>query len=57
MAMGGVAIIFGRIIFYDLVGKDFFIKAIVFISVGAILVTMNIIYNKYKYRFEPAKVE
>ena len=57
VAMGGVAIIFGRIIFYDLVGKDFFIKAIVFISVGAILVTMNIIYNKYKYRFEPVKVE
>lgn len=57
VAMGGVAILFGRIIFYDLVGKDFFIKAIVFISVGAILVVMNIIYNKYKYRFEPAKVE
>ncbi|RPJ77239.1 MAG: hypothetical protein EHM20_06440 [Alphaproteobacteria bacterium] len=57
ISMAGIAVIFWRIIFYDLTGKDFFIKAIVFISVGAILIVMNAIYNKYKYRYDPVKID
>lgn len=55
VSMIGIGIIFLRIIFYDLTGVNFFIKAIVFILVGIILVTINIIYNKYRYRYETKK--
>ncbi len=53
ISMLGIGLVFLRIIFYDLTSKDFFIKAIVFISVGVILIAMNTIYNKYKHRYEP----
>ncbi|MBX7231846.1 MAG: hypothetical protein K1X29_07145 [Bdellovibrionales bacterium] len=52
VSMVGIGLIFLRIVFYDLTGRDFFIKAVVFISVGLILIAMNTIYNKYKYRYE-----
>lgn len=52
VSMAGIGLIFLRIVFYDLTGRDFFIKAVVFISVGLILIAMNTIYNKYKYRYE-----
>lgn len=52
VSMVGIGLIILRIVFYDLTGRDFFIKAVVFISVGAILIAMNTIYNKYKYRYE-----
>jgi hypothetical protein len=52
VSMVGIGLIFLRIVFYDLTGQDFFIKAVVFISVGIILIAMNTIYNKYKYRYE-----
>lgn len=52
VSMVGIGLIFLRIVFNDLNGEDFFIKAVVFISVGIILIVMNTIYNKYKYRYE-----
>lgn len=52
VSMVGISLIFLRIVFYDLTGRDFFIKAVVFIAVGLILIVMNTIYNKYKYRYE-----
>ena len=55
VSMLGIAIVFFRIVLFDLVGSNFFIKAIVFMSVGAILITMNTIYNRYKMRFETIK--
>lgn len=57
ISMGSIAAIFVRIIFYDLTGKDFFLKAIVFITVGAILIAMNAIYNKYKHRYQPIGIK
>jgi hypothetical protein len=51
ISMTGIALIFMRVIFYDLAGTDFFIKAIVFILIGAILIAMNTIYNRYKHRY------
>ncbi|MEI7488987.1 MAG: hypothetical protein WCJ72_16580, partial [Chryseobacterium sp.] len=57
VSMVGVGVVFMRIVFYDLTGKDFFVKAIVFILVGVILIAMNAIYNKYKYRYESKQVE
>ncbi|MDR1694463.1 MAG: hypothetical protein LBR70_04660 [Lactobacillaceae bacterium] len=52
VSMYGVAGIFIRIMFFDLRGQDFLIKAVIFIIIGCILITMNAIYNKYKYRYE-----
>lgn len=51
-SMWCVAFIFARIMFFDLRGQDFLLKAIVFIIIGSILIVMNTIYNKYKYRYE-----
>ncbi len=52
VSMVGIAGICVRILFYDLTGQDFLVKALVFISVGLILIAMNTIYNRYKHRFE-----
>lgn len=52
VSMFAVALIFVRIMFFDLRGQDFLVKAIVFIIIGSILIIMNAIYNKYKYRYE-----
>jgi hypothetical protein len=57
VSMMGVVIVFLRILFYDLVGKDFFLKSIVFILVGVVLIAMNTIYNKYKDRYESKKID
>lgn len=54
ISMSFIAIVCLRMIFYDLRGQDFLLKAIVFIVVGAILILMNAIYNKYKHRYEKA---
>ncbi|MCB1179478.1 MAG: DUF2339 domain-containing protein, partial [Leptospiraceae bacterium] len=40
-----------RLIFHDMSSSETIIKAIVFLGVGAILVGMNMIYNRYKDRF------
>jgi hypothetical protein len=52
VSMVGIGLVFLRIVTYDLNGSDFLIKALVFIAVGLILIAMNTIYNKYKYRYE-----
>ncbi|GIX41502.1 MAG: hypothetical protein KatS3mg129_1235 [Leptospiraceae bacterium] len=51
-SMSGIIIILFRMIFYDLKQTTTLTKSLVFISVGIILLTMNIIYNKYKEKLK-----
>ena len=41
-----------RLIFYDLAQSSTLTKALVFMGVGGIMIVMNILYNKYKTRFQ-----
>lgn len=51
LAMTGLALALIRLVFYDLAKSDTFTRALVFIGVGVLMLTMNSIYNKYKDRF------
>jgi len=52
VAMGGIVVLVIRMLFYDLRGQDFFVKAVVFLAVGGLLLGMNTIYGRFKHRFE-----
>lgn len=52
VSMSCIVLICIRVILYDLQGQDFLLKAIVFLCIGTLLVLMNIIYNRYKYRYD-----
>ncbi|MGA1864398.1 MAG: hypothetical protein ACMUHX_04990, partial [bacterium] len=41
-----------RLIFFDLAQSSTIIRAVVFLGVGLIMLLMNILYNKYRDRFE-----
>jgi hypothetical protein len=52
VALGALAICIVRLIFFDLAQASTLNRAIVFLSVGAIMLVMNALYNKFKNRFE-----
>jgi hypothetical protein len=52
VSMSCVMVVCARLIFYDLRGQDFLVKAIAFIVAGVLLIIMNGIYNRYKHRYE-----
>ncbi|MGB0930858.1 MAG: hypothetical protein ACPGVB_08785 [Chitinophagales bacterium] len=52
VALGGVVICVGRLIFYDLAQTNWLTRAMVFVGTGVVMLVMNSIYNKYKGRFE-----
>ena len=56
VAMIGVSVVVVRLLFFDLKDQDFFVKSIVFITVGVLLVAMNTIYRRFRDRYE-TKVE
>jgi hypothetical protein len=52
VALGALAICIVRLIFFDLSQSSTLTRAIVFLSVGIIMLLMNSLYNKFKNRFE-----
>ncbi|MEZ4883919.1 MAG: hypothetical protein R3E32_04195 [Chitinophagales bacterium] len=52
VALGGVILCVGRLIFYDLAQTNWLTRALVFVGTGVVMLLMNSIYNKYKGRFE-----
>jgi hypothetical protein len=52
VSLGALAICIVRLIFFDLAQASTLTRAIVFLSVGIIMLVMNSLYNKFKNRFE-----
>jgi hypothetical protein len=52
VALGALALCIVRLIFFDLAQSSTLTRAIVFLSVGIIMLVMNSLYNKFKNRFE-----
>lgn len=52
VALGGVVLCVGRLIFYDLAQTNWLTRAMVFVGTGVVMLVMNSIYNKYKERFD-----
>lgn len=52
VALGGVLICVGRLLFYDLAQTNWLTRALVFVGTGVVMLLMNSIYNKYKGRFD-----
>lgn len=52
VALGALAICIVRLIFFDLSQSSTLTRALVFLSVGVIMLIMNSLYNKFKSRFE-----
>lgn len=52
VALGALAICIVRLIFFDLAQSSTLTRALVFLSVGIIMLVMNSLYNKFKNRFE-----
>ncbi len=53
LSMAGLVLCLGRLIFYDLSQAGTLARALVFLGVGAIMLAMNMLYNKYRDRFNP----
>jgi hypothetical protein len=51
LAMTGLGLSMIRLVFYDLAKSDTLTRALVFIGVGVLMLTVNSVYNKYKERF------
>jgi hypothetical protein len=51
VALAGVVLCVGRLIFYDLAQSGTLTRALVFLGVGVIMLMMNSVYNKYKHKF------
>lgn len=51
LAMAGLVFCIGRLMRYDLRQASTLARAIVFVGVGAIMLVINTVYNKYKDRF------
>lgn len=47
VALGGIAVCLGRLVIYDMQQSDLFIRGLVFIGVGLLMLGMNAVYNKY----------
>ncbi len=47
VALAGIAACLGRLIVYDMRETDLFIRGLVFIGVGLLMLGMNAVYNKY----------
>lgn len=52
VALAALAMCIVRLIFFDLAQSSTLSRAIVFLSVGIIMLVMNSLYNKFKSRFE-----
>jgi hypothetical protein len=53
LSYSGIAGVLVRLLFYDLSRTGEITRALVFIGVGAILILMNAIYNRFRQRIEP----
>lgn len=51
VALTGVVLCVGRLIFYDLAQTGTLTRAMVFLGVGITMLIMNSVYNKYKHKF------
>lgn len=47
VALGGIAACLFRLVVYDMQETDLFIRGLVFIGVGLLMLAMNAVYNKY----------
>lgn len=52
VAMAGMAACLVRLVFYDMRATDLFLRGLVFIGVGLLMLGMNAVYNKYGKRIE-----
>jgi hypothetical protein len=50
LSLVGVCVI--RLMFFDLSNANFLIRALVLLGVGVVLLVMNTLFKKYKYRFD-----
>jgi hypothetical protein len=50
LSLVGICVI--RLMFFDLSNADFLIRALVLLGVGVVLLVMNTLFKKYKYRFD-----
>jgi hypothetical protein len=52
IAMGALLLCSIRLIAYDLVQSDIAVRALVFIGVGILMLSLSLIYKKYKHRID-----
>lgn len=55
LAMTGLAACLGRLLFFDMARSGTLARALVFLGVGALMIGMNALYNRYKERFTNGK--
>ena len=51
LSMGGLAVCLLRLVFHDLSSSGTVLKGVVFVGVGAIMLSMNMIYSRFRSRF------
>jgi hypothetical protein len=50
VALGGMAACLVRLVVYDMQEADLFVRGLVFVGVGGLMLAMNAVYNKYGTR-------
>jgi hypothetical protein len=54
VALGGLALCLLRLVVYDMQEADLFVRGLVFVGVGGLMLAMNAVYNKYGARVAEA---